>query len=314
MATPVNSESFVKAETARMYDGTLAMTGGVNRWFHFRGPTPLDAQTVIRMNRDTLYSGAIVDISNGAALTLPEANGRYMTVMAVDEDHYVNRVYSEPGSYDLTVEELGSPHVLLAARIFVDPADPADVAEVHALQDALSIDALSDLAYIHTEYDEASLNITRDALLTLARGLPGSDNMFGSRADVDPVRHLLGTASAWGGLPESEAYYYIITEPRPVGRFTFTLRDVPVDAFWSVTIYNRDGYLEENPYNAYSINSVTAASEDDGSSVLQLAPEGDGLRNHLYIMDGWNYALRLYRPDASVLNKEWTPPKPEPLE
>ena len=79
----VNVENFVKAEAARMFDGLLAMVGGVNRWFHFRGPTPLDAQTVIRMNRDTLYSSAIVDISEGATLTLPEAGGRYMTVTSL---------------------------------------------------------------------------------------------------------------------------------------------------------------------------------------------------------------------------------------
>jgi hypothetical protein len=314
LAVPVNVENFVKAETARMFDGLLAMVGGVNRWFHFRGPTPLDAQTVIRMNRDTLYSSAIVDISEGATLTLPEAGGRYMTVMAVNEDHYINRVYAEPGSYDLTVEELGSPHVLLAARTFVDPNDPADIAHVKVLQDGLSIQARSDLPYSHPDYEEASLTTTRDAILTLAQGLPDTAHMFGSKADIDPVRHLLGAAAGWGGLPESEAYYYIQTELCSVGEYTMTLKDVPVEAFWSVTVYNRDGYLEPNPYDAYSINSVTAEPEDDGSVVLHFSPTGDGVTNHLYVIDGWNYALRLYRPRAAVLSKEWTPPEPEPTE
>jgi len=311
VAVPVDVENFVRAETARMFDGLLAMVGDVNRWFHFRAPTPIDKQTVIRMNRDTLYSSALADISEGATLTLPDSGGRYLTVMAVNEDHYIERVYSEPGTYDLTVEELGSPYVLLAARIFVDPTDPADVAAVNALQDLLSLEARSHVAYSHPDYDQASLDTTREALLVLARGLPDTTAMFGSRVSVDPVRHLLGTALGWGGLPETEAFYYIETEPRPAGDYTMTLRDVPVDAFWSVTIYNRDGFLEENPFDAYSINSVTAEPEDDGSVVVHLSPTG-GVKNHLFVMDGWNYALRLYRPRPAVLDKTWTPPEPEP--
>ena len=59
----VNVENFVRAETAAQFDRIVEMAGGVNRFFHLRGPTPLDKQIVIRMNRDTLYSGAVVDIS-----------------------------------------------------------------------------------------------------------------------------------------------------------------------------------------------------------------------------------------------------------
>jgi hypothetical protein len=34
-----------------------------------------------------------------------------------------------------------------------------------------------------------------------------------------------------------------------------------VDAFWSVTIYNRDGCLEANPYDSHSRNSVTSVAD-----------------------------------------------------
>ena len=61
----VNIDNFVRAETAAQIDRTLKMTGGVNKWGHNRQPTPLDRQNVIRMNRDTLYSFTIVDISKG---------------------------------------------------------------------------------------------------------------------------------------------------------------------------------------------------------------------------------------------------------
>ena len=63
-------------------------------------------------------------ISQGATVTLPEAESRYMTVMVVNEDHYINRVFSEPGSNDLTVDEFDSEFVAVFMRTFVDPGDP----------------------------------------------------------------------------------------------------------------------------------------------------------------------------------------------
>jgi hypothetical protein len=65
---PVNVDNFRAAETALVLDNQLVLTGGINRWFHYREPTPVDKQPVIRMNRDTLYSGSIVDISEGGTV------------------------------------------------------------------------------------------------------------------------------------------------------------------------------------------------------------------------------------------------------
>ncbi len=313
MPVPVNVDNFVRAETARMFDGFVAQAGGVNRWIHNRVPTPLDAQTVIRMNRDTLYSFSVVDIREGATVTLPDAAGRYMTLMVVNEDHYINRTFHQPGAYTLTVDEFDTPFVGLLLRTLADPGDPDDIAAVNALQDAVPIAAASPGPFEHPDYDEASRKATFESLRTLMEGLSDTEGTFGRREDVDPVRHLIGTAVGWGGLPETEAYYTGATDPRLMGRYTFTLKDVPVDAFWSVTIYNRDGFLEENPYNSYSINNLTADAGEDGTVTLNLAPDGNGLTNHLYIMDGWNYALRLYRPRPEVLDGTWSPPTPQPV-
>ena len=72
----VNVDNYVRAETAAQIDRFLKLTGGVNQWHHNRQPTPLDKQNVIRMNRDTIYSFAVVDISKGAILTLPDPGRR----------------------------------------------------------------------------------------------------------------------------------------------------------------------------------------------------------------------------------------------
>ena len=44
--------------------------------------------------------------------------------MVVNQDHYINRVFTEPGEYPLTTEEFDTPYVLLAARVLVDPRTP----------------------------------------------------------------------------------------------------------------------------------------------------------------------------------------------
>src|SRR5262245_38733729 len=127
-----------------MFSALQGDAGGVNKLRHNREPTPIDQQTVIRMNRDTLYSFAVVDISLGAVLSLPEAGGRYLSAMVVNEDHYINRVFHEAGEHILSVEEFDTSHVVLAIRIMVDPRDPDDMAAVAALQDGLSIRAVAD--------------------------------------------------------------------------------------------------------------------------------------------------------------------------
>ena len=60
-AVPVNVDNFVRAESNRMFNAVQADAGGINRWNHYRQPTPLDHQPVIRLDRDTLYSSAVVD-------------------------------------------------------------------------------------------------------------------------------------------------------------------------------------------------------------------------------------------------------------
>src|SRR6056297_2338322 len=111
MAEIVNVDNFARAETARMFDGILAQSGAINRFGHLRGPVPLDQQAVIRMNRDTLYSAAVVDIGEGAGLEIPDVGDRYLSVQVTNEDHFVNRVLREPGRHELTVEEYGTRFV-----------------------------------------------------------------------------------------------------------------------------------------------------------------------------------------------------------
>jgi hypothetical protein len=312
MAIGVTIENFIRAETDRMFASLQAKAGGVNRFDHTREPTPIDDQPVIRMNRDTLYSIAIVDISEGAIITLPDAGDRYVSVMVVNQDHFINGTFHKPGEHSLTVEEFGTSWVAVAARILVDPADESDVAAVNALQDQLLVDAKSSRPFEMPDYDTPSLDGTRKALLELGRHLGRFDHAFGKENDVDPVRHLVATAIGWGGLPDREARYATIEPGLPVGEYKLTVRDVPVDGFWSISVYNAEGFFEPNDRDAYSVNNITATPDDGGSVTVHFGGCGDDRPNCLPIMDGWNYAVRLYRPRTEILDDSWTFPTVEP--
>ncbi|GAC01506.1 hypothetical protein GONAM_28_00080 [Gordonia namibiensis NBRC 108229] len=310
MSGHVNVDNFVRAETHRMFADIQLAAGGVGKFRHNREPASIDEQTVIRLNRDTLYSFAIVDLAEPAVLTLPDAGERYVSAMVVNEDHYVGGVLHAAGEHRLTQEQYGSRYVLVAVRILVDPTDAADVAAVGELQDRTTIASASSEPFVSPDYDAASLDATRNALLELAKGLDSFDRTFGARDDVDPVRHLIGCAAGWGGLPTSEATYIGVDPGTGPGHYELVFADVPVDAFWSVSVYNAAGFFEPNEKNLYTVNSVTGVRNDDGSITVRFIPDtsGDVPPNAIVTPEGWNYLIRLYRPRPEILDGTWTPP------
>lgn len=121
---------------------------------------------------------------------------------------------------------------------------------------------------------------------------------------------MIGTASAWGGLPDADAVYVNVEPGLPVGEYELTVKDVPVKGFWSISLYNAKGYFQENDLKAYSLNNLTAKPDSDGSYTIRFGGSGDGVENCLPIMDGWNYAVRMYEPEQSIQDASWTFPGP----
>lgn len=307
---PVNILNFNRAETDLMFS-RLAASNGVGSWNHTYEVTPLDDQPVIRQNRDTLYSMTIIDVRNDVTLTLPDTGDRYISAFVINQNHYGQATLREPGEHVLTREFVGTDYAGIIVRILVDPSDAEDVAAVNQLQDTLRINGGGTGMYPMPNYNEQSHTDTRNSILELARGVSKYDHAFGPAVEVDPIMHLLGTASGWGGLPEYEATYISVDENLPVDEYRLRLKDIPVDAFWSVSLYNAAGYFEENALGVNSINSLTAVPDDDDGVTIRFGVQLDGAPNALPIMAGWNYVLRLYRPHSSVLNGSWTAPRPE---
>lgn len=312
---PVTVDNFRRAESDR-YFAAVIKKDGFGKFEHNRGMIPIDAQTVIRVNQDALYSGAVFDLDAGpVTITLPDAGKRFMSLQIINEDHYTMGVYYDADTYTLSREHISTRYVLAVVRILIDPTKPGDIEEAHKLQDALVTTQQDMGRYEVPNWDTVSQDKVRQALLSLGAMLADSRGMFGRKEQVDPVRHLIGTAASWGDAPESDAIYLNITPNQNNGRVIYrtTLDHIPVDGFWSVSVYNAKGYFEKNKYNAYSVNNLTAKRNNDGRVVVQFGGCDGKIPNCLPVMKGWNYMVRLYRPRAEILSGEWTFPEAQPV-
>jgi hypothetical protein len=297
----VNTDNFARAESDLYFSGIISR-GDLGKLTHERVLADIADQTVIRLNRDTLYSSGVFDLDAGpVTITVPDPGKRFLSVQVIDEDHYTHGVHYGAGKIELTRDGIGTRYVAVAIRMLANPADAADLAQVHALQDAVTVAQAGPGSFAIPDWDKASQNLTRTALLELAALLPDTRSMFGTREQVDPVRHVIGSASAWGGNPESEAMYLNRVAPQNDGQtiYRITVADVPVEGFWSISVYNADGYYTPNDLNAYTINNLTATAATDGSVTVQFGGCDEAAPNCLPTPAGWNWMVF---PELEALN------------
>lgn len=311
---PVNVSNFVRAESDHMIRTNMKMMGvEFGKFTHLREPTTPDNQPVIRMNQDTLYSAVVLDLSKPLKITLPNVGKRYMSMHVVNQDHYMF-VESKPGTYELTEKQVGTRFALVTIRTFYNAGDPDDLAKAHVAQDKISMSGGGDGPFEAPNWDTDQLSVARKSLNDLAALGFDSSYAFGREDDVRPVDYLVGAAAGWGGLPRTAALYILASVEENDGKtpHTVTVKDVPVDAFWSITVYNADGYLEANDLGVNSYNNFSAKPNKDGSISIHFGGE-PGNANYLPIAKGWNYAIRMYQPRKEILDGVWTFPGIEAL-
>ena len=309
----VTPETFIRAETDRYFWDISRQAGGVNRLFHFRQPTQLDHQTVVRMNRDTLYSMGVVDTSGGATITVPRVPaGRYASVYLADNDHYVPFVLYDAGTHRLPED---TRYVAVGVRIqLFDPSDAAEIASVNELQDQFTIAATSAEPFAEPRWDRGSLDALRAAyereFATVDRY---PDGWQGPRGQVDERTRHLAAAGAWGLFPNADALYINYNGRHPADRCHVATYDQPEnDAFWSITVYGPDGYMT---HERNVVSSATAVPGPDGRVTVHFGPSracGE-VANRVDVADGWNFLMRVYRPGPSVLDGSYRLPDVVPV-
>jgi hypothetical protein len=306
----VTADNFNRAET----DSNLALfvkRGAFGKFNHSRS-LPLESSATLP-TRDTLYSEAVFDLDTGPVkITLPNPGKRFMSMTVINQDHYIYEVDYGGGNYNFTKAEVGTRYVFMALRTMVDPNDPEDVKQAHALQDAVIVKQKNPGRFEIPNWDQVSRKKVRDMLLALSATLPDLKKAFGSRTQVDHVRHLIGTAARWGGNPDRDVITLNLTPDRNDGATVYKLivpGKVPVNGLWSVTVYDAEGHLKKNLYDAYSVNGITAKKSADGSVAVQFGGCDGKMPNCLPTTRGWSYLVRLYRPRDEILNGKWKLPE-----
>ncbi|MFT4670674.1 MAG: hypothetical protein ACI945_000006 [Pseudohongiellaceae bacterium] len=307
--TEVTAFNYVRAKTAIQFDSYLARAGSqLNTFSHGRKVVGIDARSSKRLNRDTLYSVAIVDISQGASVILPDAGDRYMSVQVVNEDGFTNNLFHGGGRHKLSLKEFHTDYVWLLVRTLVVDSVPDDLQAAHKLQDQIVIVSGSKTTYIHAQYDSVSMAAITELLLELGKGISDNSKAAGTREQVDPIKQLLLSAYGFGTLPETESLLLTVEPNLPIDKgYLLHIKDVPVDGFWSLAMYNDEGYFEKNPYDVYGFSNQSAAKNADGSITLHLGGDPNSI-NYIPITEGWNYVVRMYQPRAELLNGTWTFP------
>jgi len=313
-APKVTAFNYVRAESDFQMKSYIAKMDCFGKLYHSRTPYDVENQLTVRGNRDTLYSFGVFDLRSPLTVTLPDPGGRYQSLMIVNQDHSIWGLYG-PRTGTITEEKAGTRYVMLTIRTFADPNDEEDMKGAYRLQDAVVVEQADIGTFEVPDWKPDEVEQMRATINVVASTVTDSSKFFGMKEELDPVYWMLGAALGWGGLPATAATYSVAFPERNDGQipYTLTVKDVPVDGFWSVTLYDDKGWMPVNEYNAYSFNNVTADKNEDGSITIHFGGDPEQ-PNFLPIVPGWNYIVRMYQPRQEILNGRWTFPNAQPVE
>jgi hypothetical protein len=303
------AENYPTLETSRQ----LLVAQGravVNQFAHNRKLTPTDDQPVVRMNRDTYYSFAVVDVSAGASITIPEIpEGKYVSVQPVTMDHRIQPMSYGSGTFELATH-YGS-HMYLIVRLDSTLGE----AEANAIQDDMVINAASAQPFSAEPVNRESFDA---AELSLRQKLPalvathGNKVVYGmftaptdeSRGLYDFEKYTVGAALGWGGAQLRDNLYETSPNFPAEGCYSGTFEDPDNGAFWSFTVYDENGFMFDDVAH---MSSDIATANEDGTYTVSMGCGADAM-NNLPISNEtgvFNFTVRHYIPSDRVKFDEY---------
>jgi hypothetical protein len=316
----------------------------LNTWVDTpRGLLKAGEDQVVRSNNDTVYRMAWVYLGEGPVVLTSAAPSkqRFSSFQLQDERNANYRNIIRPtGAYTLyhgekpaniTGEAVEVPSLLSAVitRIEVkDKNDPADLADALSVYDGLTIEgpAISQLPAVDvlSGFDERVVQEAEKRMQEAKQTVPYSKMIAGPGQepgkDVSYLNFATGTKEGWGGPATSHSAYESwyndesgATLDGSKGEYLMTTAPPPVNAFWSVTVYDSaTGRLHPNDDDRYHINNTTAVKNEDGSYSFRFKVRcEDGDENCLEVPAGpFDVAARYYLPQPEIMSGEWTMAKP----
>lgn len=290
--------------------------GAANAWHHHRSPMTLDKQPAPQMNRDTLYSFAIVDARSDFSITLPETDGRYQSIHVMEHDHTTPAVLYGAGEH-LIKGDTTTDYLVINVRTQINPNDPDDIALANHYQDQLVLDFIGAdvVPFEFTNWDKASFKELHTKYIKVASD-EGVNNTMGTRGQYSAYDINRGASTTTGLLPDAHAVYEMDNYKLDVNNCYAATYEVPGQAdaelgFFSVTIYGDDQYLHNEAGS--SLSNQELAFNNDGTFTIHYGnAKTCGEVDNLLISptDEIYLNLRVYMPDASVQAGEYKLPVP----
>lgn len=300
----VTEDNYATLESSRQIIKNQDLVG-VNKLLHKRQLTPTDNQPVVRMNRDTYYSFAVIDVSKGAYITMPKLpEGKYMSIQGVTEDHRIQEMQYGSGTFNLTTHT--GTHIYLVVRLDATFTE----AEVKKYQDQMVITAKSANKFESVQVNKQSFEIVENSLKAQMPGIfkkDGAEALYGMFTDptdssnelFTKKKYAVGAAVGWGGAQLVDNVYEVSGNYPMDKCHQATFADPEDKAFWSFTVYNKKGFMFNDVAH---VSSNTATVNKDGTYTVSFGCGSDALNNIETNNDSgvFNLAVRHYMPTAKV--------------
>jgi hypothetical protein len=327
---------FVQTEAVNSMNFPLQQVGW-NKLLHIPKITAYEDKFVVRPNNDTLYTMVMIDIEEGyAVLQFPETD-RYISALVYDLEHYIldggvliNEtrpiIFVKKGNPIPDIDgiviksELGVVSPII--RTLVRGAD--DIPAAHAVQQQITLTKVGDEK--HTGLMQPVLKEDKfKEMREFFRERTGStswDDMYGSRTDNIPMIDLAqGVYEGLGAFPAYAARYVSIfhdtdgSELHASRQYSLVVpADIPVNNFWSVTVYDDDGLLIPHEERIHNSSSEISVKNRDGSTTITFGQCTPEINNCIPTGDGdWNFTWRYYGPEGAIADGTWVDIVPTPV-
>jgi hypothetical protein len=340
-------EAYLRDYPSRQtYEYALRFTGGdparLNAWAIPGEPKLVSAgeDVVPRTNHDTFYQMAFLWLGDGPVVlaSLAPAAGRFFSFQLIDErnENYRNvlhpageyTLYSGERPAGIRGEAIESPSPLSIVIVRVEVKDeraPDDVAAARAVMEGITVSGGRPREFpprrglpdaftpeVVAEAERRMDEVFRTVPYTLLVVGPGQE----PGVDLPYLHHAAGTRGGFGGPdPRHSAYEAIFVDAKgrelrgANGEYAVTTAVPPVDAFWSVTVYDTDrgGFLHPNGNDRYHVNDSSARRNPDGTITFRFRQDCEpAAANCLDVPPGrFEVVTRYYLPQAEIISGSW---------